>query len=85
MDAGAFEECLRSDSHAEEVTRNLRLGESLGVNGTPSFMLNGQRAQFSDFNDLEQRVYQLAGIVEDSNPAEGAAAGVAGAPPAAGQ
>jgi protein-disulfide isomerase len=61
LNADAFEECLDSDRHAEEVTRNLRLGESLGVNGTPSFMLNGQRASFQDYNQLEQRVYEMAG------------------------
>ena len=61
LDTGAFEECLNSDRHAEEVTRNLRLGESLGVTGTPSFMLNGQRADFRDYNDLEQQVYEMSG------------------------
>jgi protein-disulfide isomerase len=62
IDPRPFQQCLRSDRHAEEVTRNLRLGESLGVNGTPSFMLNGERAEFRDYRDLEQRVLEIAGV-----------------------
>lgn len=61
LDQRQFEQCLRSDRHAEEVTRNLRLGESLGVNGTPSFLLNGQRASFGDYRELEEQVYRIAG------------------------
>lgn len=61
LDAREFEACLRSDRHAEEVTRNLRLGESLGVNGTPSFLLNGQRVSFADYRDIEERVFQITG------------------------
>ena len=36
IDAEAFEACLRSDRHADVVTANRRLGETLGVNGTPT-------------------------------------------------
>jgi len=71
LPAGPFEDCLSSDRHAEEVTRNLRLGESLGVNGTPSFMLNGERASFGDYTQLEQRVYELAGRTPPATPAPG--------------
>ncbi len=69
LDRGAFEQCLRSDEHAEEVTRNLRLGESLGVNGTPTLILNGERIQVRDYNDLEQRVYEAAGQTAPGAPA----------------
>jgi protein-disulfide isomerase len=61
LDAGQFGTCLRSDQHAEEVTRNLRLGEALGVTGTPSFLINGQRASFGSYQELEDRVFQMAG------------------------
>jgi protein-disulfide isomerase len=79
LDTGPFLECLNSDRHADEITRNLRLGESLGVSGTPTLMLNGERIQVRDYNDLEARVLQAAGM------AAPAPAGTAGAtPPAAG-
>lgn len=61
LDARQFSNCLRSDQHAEEVTRNLQLGESLGVNGTPTLFLNGERVQVRDYNELEQRVLEAAG------------------------
>ncbi|MEX2571516.1 MAG: DsbA family protein [Gemmatimonadota bacterium] len=62
VDRAQFSQCLASDRHAEEVTRNMRLGESLGVNGTPTLMLNGERLAVRDYNDLEQRVYEAAGM-----------------------
>lgn len=61
MDRRQFQQCLRSDAHADEVTRNLRLGESLGVNGTPTLMLNGERVAVRDYRELEQRVFEAAG------------------------
>jgi protein-disulfide isomerase len=61
IDAGEFESCLRSDRHAEEVTLNLRLGESLGVSGTPTLMLNGERLDIRDYRELEERVLEAAG------------------------
>jgi protein-disulfide isomerase len=58
---GPFSECLNSDRHAEEVTRNLRLGESLGVSGTPTLMIDSERLNVADYNELEQRVMEAAG------------------------
>jgi protein-disulfide isomerase len=71
LDEGQFEQCLRSDQFAEEVTRSLRLGESLGVQGTPTLFVNGKRLQeIPSFEELERVVRQEAG-------------GAAGAPAAA--
>lgn len=61
IDAGAFERCLKSDRHAETVTANLRLGEALGVSGTPTVMISeGQgmatRLSSFDFASIEQAV-----------------------------
>lgn len=69
IDRGAFEECLRSDEHAEEVTRNLRLGESLGVTGTPTLMINGQMVRVRDYNELEELVLEAAGQSPAEQPA----------------
>lgn len=62
MDEGAFKQCVNSDMHAEEVTRNLRLGESLGVTGTPTMMINGEKLNPADYNELEARVFEAAGM-----------------------
>lgn len=63
LDTAAFEQCLASDAHAEEVTRNLRLGEQLGVTGTPTLMINGELVRVRDYTDLEERVMAAAGRV----------------------
>jgi len=40
LDRGPFDECLKSDRHAEVVTANMYLGQQLGVTGTPTIMIN---------------------------------------------
>ena len=45
LDEGRFETCLRSDRFAKEVSESYKLGETLGVNGTPTIFVNGQRLQ----------------------------------------
>lgn len=39
LDQGMFNSCLRSDQHADVVSANLRLGQELGVNGTPTILV----------------------------------------------
>jgi len=40
LDAGDFRACLRSDRHADLVTANLRLAETIGVPQTPTILVN---------------------------------------------
>lgn len=61
LNTDTFRACLRSDQHALEVTRNLRLGESLGVSGTPTMMLNGQILDVANYRELEAAVLEAAG------------------------
>lgn len=80
LDRGQFTECLRSDRFAEEVTRNMRLGESLGVPGTPTLFVNMRRLpQVPSYSELEALVRSEAGLTEGA----GAAADTAGAGAAA--
>jgi protein-disulfide isomerase len=75
LDRGQFDSCLRSDRYAEEVTRNLRLGESLGVNGTPTLFVNGRRLpNIPAFSDLERMVMEEAGQAPAAAPAADTAA-----------
>jgi protein-disulfide isomerase len=59
LNADTFEGCLRSDKYAREVSESYKLGESLGVNGTPTVFVNGQRVptpgRYEDFaRELER-------------------------------
>lgn len=57
-----FEACLRSDEHADLVTANKMLGESLRVGGTPTVFLNGrQLQQWSDYNAVRAAVIEAGG------------------------
>ncbi len=68
LNRSEFEACLRSDRYAEEVTRNMRFGESLGVTSTPTIFVNGRRLpQIPGYSELERIVMEEAG----TNPAAG--------------
>ena len=54
MDAGKFEECVRSDKYRKEVSQSRAFGESLQINGTPTLFINGKRVQTPEsYNELE--------------------------------
>jgi len=42
LDQGAFKECLTSGKFTQAVKDDLALGQKVGVQGTPSFFVNGQ-------------------------------------------
>ena len=75
LDRGAFEQCLRSDKYAREVSESYKLGESLGVNSTPSLFVNGQRLQNlpGRYEDLAKELERIAPGSTGSAPAAGAA------------
>lgn len=59
----SFEACLRSDAHAEVVTANRLLGETLGVGATPTIFLNGrQLRQWSDYNAVRAAIQAAGGV-----------------------
>jgi protein-disulfide isomerase len=64
-DVDAFEACLKSDRHADVVTANMRLGEQLGITGTPTVMINGgdgaRRLANFDFASIRRVVEDLQG------------------------
>jgi protein-disulfide isomerase len=47
----AFESCLNSDKHADVVTANHQLGETLRVGGTPSVFINNRMMQGNSWGD----------------------------------
>lgn len=58
VDADAFEECLRSDRHADVVTANALLGEQLGVRSTPTIFLNGRNVgeAWNDYGRMRELI-----------------------------
>lgn len=75
LDAGSFSSCLRSDKYADVVTANLRLGESLGISGTPTVLVSdGSGSPIRIPNDFAS----IRGAVETARGAAGAAAGAEG-------
>ncbi|CAA9302757.1 MAG: hypothetical protein AVDCRST_MAG68-598 [uncultured Gemmatimonadetes bacterium] len=85
-DAGRFEECLRSDRFAREVSESTKLGESLGVGGTPTIFVNGQRLQDvpDSYDALAAQLEKIApGSTTGTPPAPGATPAPGAAVPAA--
>jgi protein-disulfide isomerase len=71
VDGGAFKACLNSDKYADVVTANMRLGERMGVSGTPSIFLNHgettRRLNNYDFRSLTEAIAQLTGAAPGQN------------------
>ncbi|CAN5762873.1 hypothetical protein BH23GEM9_BH23GEM9_34810 [soil metagenome] len=62
LDQRRFESCLRSDQHADVVTSNKMLGETLGVGGTPTVFLNGRHlSQWGDYSAVREAVLASGG------------------------
>ncbi|MBX3011871.1 MAG: thioredoxin domain-containing protein [Caldilineaceae bacterium] len=45
LDVAAFTEVLNSDKYTDKIQRDLQDGQALGVGGTPTFFVNGQKVQ----------------------------------------
>jgi protein-disulfide isomerase len=43
LDSSKFDECLDSGKYASEVQKDFEDGQAIGVSGTPTFFINGQR------------------------------------------
>jgi protein-disulfide isomerase len=81
LDGEKFEGCLRSDKYAREVSESKSLGESLGVNGTPSIYVNGQKISLpGSYNEFEQQLRQIAPAAFGAAPTAPATPGTAPAP-----
>ena len=80
MNGDTFEQCVRSEKYASEVSQSQKLGETLGVQGTPTLFANGQKLDPlpDGYSALEARLRQIAPAAF----AAGGAAAPAGAAPA---
>jgi protein-disulfide isomerase len=83
LDTEKFEGCVRSDKYAREVSESKSLGESLGVDGTPTIYVNGQKVPSpGSYSEFEQHLRTIApnAFAEDGAAAP-APAGPASAAP----
>ena len=78
-DPDAFESCVRSDSHADVVTANMRLGYELGITGTPSVMISqgGGMARRLPSNDFQTILDVVEALEAESSAGETAGTGAA--------
>ncbi|HUF49912.1 MAG TPA: DsbA family protein [Longimicrobiales bacterium] len=53
LDMRAFTSCVRSDLHAQVVTANKKLGDMLGVGGTPTVYVNGRKLTDREWQTVE--------------------------------
>jgi protein-disulfide isomerase len=82
IDAGKFEQCVRSDQFQKEVSESAQLGQSLGVQGTPTLFVNGRKVEplpksYSEFEAQVRRIAPdaFAGAPAAAPPAPGDTAG----------
>jgi len=53
LDVKKFKDCLTSQKYKDQIIRDLKDGESLGVNGTPTFFVNGEMVVGANFEGLK--------------------------------
>lgn len=80
MDAGKFEQCVRSDRFQKEVSESSQLGQSLGVQGTPTLFVNGRRIDPlpNSYSEFEAQVRRIAPSAFEAAAAPAAPADSAG-------
>ena len=71
IDTGPFAACLNSEKYADVVTANMELGVRMGVNGTPTVMVNVngelRRLNSNDFQSISGTIDQMTGPEGGSN------------------
>lgn len=55
-DSARFAECLTSEQGAKRVVAGLELGKSLGITGTPAFVVDGKLYDAAPFNIVEKAI-----------------------------
>ncbi len=66
LDVDTFRRHMNSTLLRDHVQSQFAEGRELGINGTPSFFLNGNRMDFQTYEDF---LDQIAAVVNDGSPA----------------
>lgn len=61
LDQEAFESCLQSDKFADTVTANARLAQQLGVNSTPTVIINNRRVEPFKYDEISALIAAESG------------------------
>ena len=56
LDKEKFDKDINDPKLKDKINRDVAAGNSLGVNATPTFFLNGKKLNISSFDDLENSV-----------------------------
>ncbi|MEE9206889.1 MAG: thioredoxin domain-containing protein [Gemmatimonadota bacterium] len=72
LDSGEFEDCFDERRHLKEIVASRKYGEQLGVTGTPSLFLNGQKIQAGSYQGIERLIQEA--LAASSATAEAAEA-----------
>ena len=63
LDTDAFEDCVAERRHLSEIVASRKYGDQLGVTGTPTVFINGQRVSgqaMGSYQAMEQLIRQVA-------------------------
>lgn len=81
LDVGEWEACYEEGRHLDEIVASRKYGRELGVRGTPTVFVNGERASDYRYSTLQSLIEEE---LESSGSGSGGAGGAAGGSGAAG-
>lgn len=61
LDQEGLEECVQSQRHLPKVQQDVALGDSLGIQGTPTYWINGKRVEVIHPQVFEQIIAKAGG------------------------
>ena len=56
LDLGKYRSCVSARVHEDRVKQDKAYGRSLGVEGTPSLLLDGQKIDWDSYQDLKDQI-----------------------------
>lgn len=56
MDTAKFEQDVKNKTYQDKIKADMDLGGKVGIEGTPTFFLNGEKLEIVDDNTLKQKV-----------------------------
>ena len=60
LDLNRFRTCVSARTHEDRVKQDKAYGRSLGVRGTPSLFIDGQKIDWDSYRDLRDRMDRIA-------------------------
>jgi protein-disulfide isomerase len=72
LDRGEFKDCLDERRHLTQIVASRKYGDELGVTGTPTLFLNGQRLPAGSYQAIERSIQEALAesTVSEQAPAE---------------